>query len=160
MGKEPLKHPLLFGEYELTIDEKNRLPIPSAVRKMISPETDGEAFFMVVGINRRPWLYSKRYYEELVMQVPAEMTPGEDRLAFDQLNFAMTSLLEWDAQGRVLIPEKTLKRTGLNKEVTLFGSRDHLEIWNRGDWEARREELEAQSSEIALRARQARIKAP
>src|SRR5436190_8999545 len=160
MELNPLRHPILFGEYDLTIDEKNRLPIPALVRKLINPEVDGDAFFMVVGGNRKPWLYPKRYYEELVMQVPAELTPGAQQQDFDQLRFAMTSLLEWDAQGRILIPERTLKRTGLNREVTLFGSRDHLELWNRDDWEVRREELIARSEKIALPVRQDRTKAP
>ena len=31
-----------------------------------------------------------------------------------------------------------------------------VELWNRGDWETRREALLARSSEIALRAKQAR----
>ena len=86
--------------------------------------------------------------------------PGEEQQAFDQLRFAMTSLLEWDAQGRILIPERTLKRTGLNREVTLFGSRDHLELWNRDDWDNRRDELIARSDKIGLPARQNSTKAP
>jgi MraZ protein len=157
MEAKPIRHPLLYGEYELTIDEKNRLPVPAGVRKALDPEIHGEAFFMVMGVNKKPWLYPKGYYQELVTLVPSDMTPGEDMLAFDQMNFAMASPLEWDAQGRVLIPEKTLRRTGLNKEVTLIGVRDHLELWNRSEWETRRDELLSRSSEIALRAKQARL---
>src|SRR6266542_1470511 len=100
MDKNPLRHPVLFGEYELTIDEKNRIPVPAAIRKVINPELYGEAFFLVFGVNRRPWLYPKQYYEELVTQAPSDMTPGEDLLAFDQMNFAMAIPLEWDQQGR------------------------------------------------------------
>ena len=157
MEREPLRHPLLYGEYDLTIDEKNRLPVPAGVRKALDPAIHGEAFFMVMGINRKPWLYPKKYYEELVTSVPSDMTPGEDILAFDQINFALASPLEWDAQGRVLIPEKTLRRTGLNKEVTLIGVRDHLELWNRTDWETRKEELFSRSMEIALKAKKERL---
>jgi MraZ protein len=147
---------VLYGEYELTVDDKNRMLVPAEVRRSIDPERDGEAFFMVVGINRIPWLYPEKSYEALISQVPVELTPGEDSLAFDQMNFAMISRLEWDKAGRILIPEKTLRRTGIEKEVTLIGVRDHLELWNRGDWNARREALLARSSEIALRAKQAR----
>src|SRR4051812_30019330 len=100
MERNPLRHPVLFGEHELTIDEKNRLPIPSAIRKVIDPELHGESFFLVVGVNRKPWLYPKRYYEDLVTQAPSDVTPGEDMLAFDQMNFAMAWPLDWDQQGR------------------------------------------------------------
>ena len=151
-----MRHLVLYGEYELTIDDKNRMLIPSEVRRSIDPERDGEAFFLVVGVNRVPWLYPERAYEQLISRNPAELTPEEDSLAFDQMNFAMASRLEWDKQGRVLIPEKTLKRTGLTKDVTLIGVRDHLELWNQADWEARREALLARSAEIAIRAKQVR----
>ena len=150
-----MRHPVLFDEYELTIDDKNRLLIPAEVRRSILPE-HGEAFFVVMGVNRVPWFYPEKYYEELVMQAPADITPGEDLLAFDQMHFAMTTKVPWDKQGRVLIPDKTLRRAGLGKEVTLIGVRDHLELWNRADWEARRDELERRSTEVATRAKLAR----
>ncbi|MDB5301147.1 MAG: cell division protein MraZ [Phycisphaerales bacterium] len=151
-----MRHLLLFGSYDLTIDDKNRMLIPAEIRKSIVPERDGEAFFLIVGINRKPWLYPERYYEELVFQQTPEITPGEEALAFDQMNFAMASKVEWDKQGRILVPDKTLKRTETSKEVTLAGARDHLELWNRADWAAREEELDRQRVEIALRAKQAR----
>jgi len=122
----------------------------------MNPELDGEAFFVVVGINRKPWFYPERYYAELASQQSQELMPGEDLLAFDQLNFATASRVEWDKQGRITLPEKALRRTGLAKDVTLIGANDHLELWNRADWEGRFEELFARSSEIALRAKQAR----
>jgi MraZ protein len=156
MERRPLRHLLLIGEYELTIDDKNRLLVPSEIRKSMNSERDGDAFFLVLGLNRKPWLYPERYYEQMVFQAQPEITPGEEQLAFDHVNFALASRLEWDTQGRLLIPEKTLRRTELKREVTLIGARDHLEIWNRSDWEIWREELVKRSPEIAIKAKQAR----
>jgi DNA-binding transcriptional regulator/RsmH inhibitor MraZ len=78
--------------------------------------------------------------------------PNEDVLAFNQIHFAMASLVEWDKQWRMLLPDKTLKRTGIGREVTLIGARDHLELWNRADWERRFEELFGRSEAIMLKA--------
>jgi len=147
---------LLYGEYELTVDEKNRCLIPAEIRKRIDPVEDGEAFFLVIGVNSRPWLYPERYYETLVMAEKTDVTPEVDSLAFDQMNFAMASRLEWDKQGRVLIPDRTLKRTKLGREITIIGVRDHLELWNRAEWDAEREALVARSAEIAARAKRLR----
>lgn len=151
-----MRHPVLFGEYELNVDDKNRLLIPSEVRSRIKPEEDGEAWFLVIGTDRRPWLYPEKYYEQLVTRVPGDITPAHDLHEFDQMHFALASRLEPDKQGRVLLPDKNLKRAGIKKEVTLIGVRDHLELWNRADWEARREELERRGPEIALAAKRAR----
>jgi MraZ protein len=146
---------VLYGEFELAIDEKNRLLVPAEVRRALDPERDGEAFFITVGVNRRPWLYPERRYEAFVSQMESELTPGEDRLAFDQMFFSMASKVDWDKQGRILVPDKYRVRTNLSREVTLVGVRDHLELWNRPDWAARMDELESQRAEIAARQRQA-----
>ena len=145
---------VLYGEYDLSIDDKNRLSIPSEVRRQILPDRDGEEFYLIVGINNRPWLYPERIYEALVSKLASEMAPGEDMLAFDQMNFAMVNKFGWDKQGRVLLPEKNLKRTGLGKEITMIGARDHLELWNRPEWVSHSEQLQARRAEIALRAKQ------
>lgn len=146
---------LLTGEYDINIDDKYRLSMPAEIRKSINPEKDGEGFFLVPGLNRRPWLYAERYYEKKVEQDQQELLPDEDQLDFDHMNFALTTKLEFDPQGRLAIPAKTFRRMEMSREVTLIGARDHLEIWNRADWERRREELLARSAELfhAKRAR-------
>ena len=144
---------MLYGEYDLTIDEKNRLLIPSEVRRALDPERDGTTFYLTVGENRRPWLYPERQYEELVSRLESGLAPGEDRLAFDQMVFSTSTRVDWDKQGRVMIADKYRTRTGLNREITLIGVRDHLELWNRDEWTARLAELDARRSEIAARQR-------
>jgi len=136
-----VNHAILYGEHELSIDEKNRMLVPVEIRKSLNPERDGEAFFVVIGRNRKPWLYPEKYYEHLVSHRQQELTPDEDTIAFDQYHFAMASKVELDKQGRVLLPDKTLRRTETGREITLIGARDHLEVWNRALWEARFEEL-------------------
>lgn len=150
-----MQHAILFGEHELTIDEKNRLLIPAEIRKSLDADRDGLAFFVVIGGNRKPWLYPEKYYEQLVAKVQQEITPDEDVLSFDQFHFAMASRAEPDKQGRILLSEKLLRRTGTGKDVTLIGARDHLELWSRADWEKRFEELMNRQNEVAQRARQA-----
>jgi MraZ protein len=155
-----LRHLVLFGEHELTVDEKNRILVPSLVRKQLDPERDGEAFFLVTGRDGRLWLYPERHYELLVSRDPSELTPSEDTLAFDRLMLGLASRVEWDKQGRVLLPDKALKRAGIGKEVTLVGARDHLELWNRADWESEREQLEARRRDLVEKIRQERDKPP
>jgi MraZ protein len=156
----PVRHLVLFGEYEISIDDKNRLVVPSDIRQSIDPQRDGDAFFLVVGQNDRPWLYPELYYEQLVSRDPGDVTPDESALAFDQMHFALASRLEPDKQGRMLIPEKILRRTGIERDLTMIGVRDHLELWPRSEWDAHREGLLRRSGEIALRARLARQSQP
>ena len=41
-------------------------------------------------------------------------------------------------------------------DVVKVGSRDHLEIWNRDEWDARFDELDKRRSEIVVQARAVR----
>jgi MraZ protein len=153
-------HAILYGEHELTLDEKNRMLVPAEIRKALDPERDGRAFFLVVGQNQRLWFYPDVQYSQIVTKTQHDLTLDEDALAFDQMHFARASRVEWDSQGRLVIPAKALRRTGLgegDRDVTLIGVRDHLELWRRSDWDAREAELARRHSEIvALRAQQAR----
>ncbi len=149
------KTTVLLGEYELTIDEKGRLLIPAEVRRSLDPERDGEAFVIVIGINGQPWLYPERGYETLVSTLASQLSPGEDRLAFDQMYFSMASREEWDKQGRLMVPQQTRRSTELGRDVTIIGVRDHLELWNREAWDVRKKYLVAQRAELAAKQREA-----
>jgi MraZ protein len=153
-----LRHLVLSGNFDLTVDDKNRILVPSEVRKKLDPERDGEAFFLVTGRDGRLWLYPERYYEQLISREPTELTPSEDTMAFDRMMLGLASRVEWDKQGRVLLPDRQLKRAGIGKDVTLVGARDHLELWNRADWDAEREQLEARRADVIEKIRQQREK--
>jgi len=143
-----------YGNFEVAIDEKNRMLIPSEIRKVIEPSTDGEALFALTGVNRKLWLFPERAYENHALAMRSELAPEVDMLEFDQLNFGMASRIEPDKQGRILIPEKLLKKAGLGKEVIVIGMRDHVEVWNRLDWASHEEELERRRPEITIKAKQ------
>ncbi len=147
---------LLYGNYELTIDDKNRMLVPSEIRKQLVADRDGEAFFLVLGIDGRPWFYPERHYEALISRDPSQLTPAEEALSYDRMNLGLASRVEPDNQGRVLIPDKTLKRAGISKDVTLVGVRDHLELWDRAEWNAEQDALDARRAEIAAKAKEAR----
>ena len=142
-----MQHPVLVGEYDLTVDPKNRLLIPADIRNAIPPEF-GESLFMTIGRNKVPWFWTEKYYEFLASKIPSGLTPSEDQIAYDHLNFAMAAKIAWDKQGRIVMPGKMLKRASIGTEVTLIGVRDHLELWNRAAWEAHRDDLERRASEI------------
>jgi MraZ protein len=142
-----MKHAVYIGEHQLTIDDKNRMLVPSEIRKSMDPKRDGEGFYLVIGQNRKPWLYAERYYEELLereandLRPEAEIRPDQRTLETWQATFALASKVSWDKQGRILLPEITLKRTNTDREITLIGVRNHLELWNRSDWDVRFNEL-------------------
>ncbi len=43
--------------------------------------------------------------------------------------------VELDRQGRIRIPAELAQRASLQKETVLLGVLDHLELWDRQQWE-------------------------
>ena len=78
----------------------------------------------------------------------------DERLDFDHLHYALAERVEWDQQGRILLPAEDVKETKTGSDLMLVGSRDHIEIWNRTEWEEHRKELRAKRKEISLRGKQ------
>jgi MraZ protein len=151
-----LEHAVLYGEYELVTDVKSRLLVPSEIRRQLDPQRDGSAFFLIPGLNQHLWLYPDRYYERLAGQTPTDDLPADAVLDHIHASFGLAKRLEMDSQGRLLIPDKVLRKAGLNAEMTLVGALNHLELWNRDDWDQRKEALIARAGEIAQKAKEAR----
>ncbi|MFW6146584.1 MAG: division/cell wall cluster transcriptional repressor MraZ [Planctomycetota bacterium] len=126
---------LFVGEFDQMLDEKRRLAVPAALRDQIDPQTDGEGFFLVLGSDRHLWLYPDRYYKDLMSSLKRSPLPTRSGRKMSLL-FAMARQLKPDKQGRVVLPDKSLRRADVETEVTLVGHDDHIEIWPRKQWEA------------------------
>jgi MraZ protein len=122
------------------LDAKRRLIIPSEVRRCIDPELDGIAFFVTISDEKTALFYTEKYYRELA-RPPKHLVPGPEQKKFNQTWSAMTDRVEWDPQGRIVIPESVLEETEIRREVTLVGMNDHLELLDRAAWAAQQEEL-------------------
>lgn len=127
----------LAGAHDLTVDTKNRLSIPFAIRRKLSEELDGHSFYVMPGRRKGTLaLYPEKYFERLRSEVPPDDALTDEAYEWRQFEYANSPLLEPDNQGRVLFPERMLRRAGLERDVTLLGVRDHLELWSRKDYEA------------------------
>lgn len=130
---------LFVGEFEQVIDAKRRLAISSALREQIVAGKDGRNFILVLGPDRHLWMYPDEYYRRMVATLKRSPLPSREHRKID-LFFAMARLLKPDAQGRVVLPEKSMKRAVIADCVTLLGNDDHIEIWPTDEWERRVEE--------------------
>ncbi len=122
----------LVGTYELTIDAKNRLSVPFSIRRKL----EEHSFYVLPGLRHGTLaLYPEKYFERLRPVPPAEsLSPGTHE--WRQFEYSQCALVDPDNQGRILLPERLLRRTGIDKEVVLIGVQDHLELWNRAEFEA------------------------
>lgn len=108
--------------------------VPAEIRRQMDPARDGEAFFLVIGTEKRLWFVPEKLYYAQAHQLASRATPSPEMLAYQRSYFSNARRVEWDKQGRIVVPEILLQRTSTGSEVTLVGIGDRLELWNRSAW--------------------------
>ena len=58
---------------------------------------------------------------------------------------------ELDKQGRMVLPATLLQAAGIEREVTVVGVHDYLEIWDRAKWREHLQEVEGSAEHVAER---------
>jgi MraZ protein len=128
---------VLSGEFYHAVDAKSRLTIPAKLRDAVDTEVQGRGFFGFVDFDGVLCLYTPTAYERLApMLVETQLRASKEVRDYKRLRYGLAEHLEVDRLGRVLVPEKLLKRGGIEKDVAIVGCQDHLEIWDRERWEA------------------------
>jgi MraZ protein len=145
---------LLTGEYQHVVDNKSRVLISNKLRNQIDADKHGSNFYLVLGANGILCLYPEKYFERIALAVTPSTTAPDEAVAFERMSFAMSSKVELDGQGRLLLNEKLRKRAGLKDQITLIGARDHIELWNSESWEQYVSDHMAQYQKQMSQARQ------
>jgi MraZ protein len=138
---------MLLGEFEHTIDDKNRLTLPAKFREALSG-----GVVLTRGMDGCLYCYPRQDWERTVDQRLAALDPlsKEGRL-MQRFFFAGASESEPDKQGRVMVPATLAEHAGIGREVVVAGVRDHLEIWDRTAWRAHLREIEGSAEHVAER---------
>ncbi|BCX16220.1 MAG: transcriptional regulator MraZ [Candidatus Parcubacteria bacterium] len=133
-----------LGEYFHNLDQKGRAAIPAKFREKIS----GGAI-ITRGLDHCLFVLPKDEWEKLAQKIIAMPLAKSDSRAFARLMLAQASEVEFDNQGRILIPEPLRRYAGLSKKIVVIGVYNRLEIWDENEWTKYKKKTESASEEIA-----------
>jgi MraZ protein len=138
---------MLLGEYEHTIDDKNRVTLPSRFRQ------DFEGGVVVTrGIDPCLAVYTRKDWEEFVSARLAGLSPfSREARQMRRYLFSAATETELDRQGRVTLPAALMKYGRLERDVVVAGVQDHVEIWDRAAWRTQLEDVEGSAERVAER---------
>jgi len=127
---------IFTGQYERTIDAKNRVQLPSQLRTVIDPERDGNGVYVTLGEYRGTLsIFTERGFEELAARIETEFMPGPESRRFELQFYGLASRTEMDKQGRLVVPDRLRTKARLGEAVFLVGQKNRIDIWNREDLE-------------------------
>lgn len=131
---------LFLGAYNNKIDKKGRLAIPFQYRNQLS---DSAVICRDVYGKSCLCLYPAEAWEKFTEKVNALPSAEGNRLK--RFLYSGSCNVEFDAQGRTLIPAKLREYATLEGEVAVIGMGERLELWNANMWSAEDESYAPES---------------
>ena len=133
------------GQYEHSLDAKDRLTIPARFRAAL----DGGAV-LLEELDPCVSIYPVDGFTALTDRFLAGLNPLSSKGRMMKRRFHARSQDETlDSAGRVRLPRHLIEHAGLEGTCTVIGVDDHLEVWNPGRWGEHDAEIEAQTAEMA-----------
>lgn len=137
---------MFYGEYEHTVDEKNRLTLPVRFRDALA-----EGVVLARGIEKNIDVYPRASWDANVARIAELDSLNREAREMKRFVFAGATVAELDKQGRVLVPPHLATHASVEKEVVLAGVHDHIEIWDRSVWATHLSAIEGSAGDVAER---------
>lgn len=122
---------MFVGEYTHSIDDKGRLAIPAKMRASLL-----EGAVVTRGIDNCLSVYPKNEWTKLAEKIAALPLADPKARSFSRLMLAGAMDVEFDKQGRVLLPAYLRDYADIRGEIVVAGVYNRMELWNKKAWEA------------------------
>lgn len=121
---------MFLGEYQPNLTDGSRLALPKKLREQIL----GDEVVLSRGFEKCIFVYDKQdWINESQKQIDNPITDSKTR-DLRRYMFAGAVDSKLDSQGRIVVPANLLSYAGLEKNITVIGAGDHIEIWNTENW--------------------------
>jgi MraZ protein len=120
---------VLRGSTSARIDDKGRLKVPNAFRRLVE-QKHGRGVFLTSLTGEYVRIYPMPVWLELEEKLASMPSTHPAKLRFlDRVNY-FGSDGELDPQGRVIIPARLREAATMNGEVDVLGQVNYLDVWN------------------------------
>ena len=116
---------MFFGRYDYTIDAKGRLNFPAKFRDAM-----GESFVVLEWVDNCLFALPMEEVQRLADKLESDELMNSWAVSGDLFSTACEVVP--DKQGRILLPQPLRELTGIEKEVTLIGVGNRIELWEPG----------------------------
>jgi MraZ protein len=137
---------LFLGQYEHSLDGKNRLFLPALFRE----KNNGSNFIMTQGLENCLFLFPASAWKSLANKL--EHLPITDKVkerAFKRTLLAGACEASVDPQGRILIPQILIDYAAIRRDAVVLGVLHHVEIWARERWVPYQKKARASFEKVA-----------
>lgn len=138
---------MLLGQYEHSLDDKNRVTLPARFRREFA-----DGVFVAKGIDPCLVVYPPEGWTALVEGRMAGLDPfSREARQMSRYLFTGASEAELDKQGRIMLPGPLIEHAELKREIVVAGVRDHLELWAPEAWRKELDDVGRSAEDVAER---------
>ena len=125
-----------LGKIDVKLDAKGRVFVPSVFRKVLSEEERERVVVRMEADEKYLLVYPESVWNRQVVELQSKLNEWdpEDQMLLMQF-VGDAEVLEFDAQGRVLLPKRLQMRMGLENEIVFVGMVDRIAMWNKSVYE-------------------------
>lgn len=135
---------MLIGEYTHTVDEKNRISLPSKFRKEV-----GKKIVITHGLDTCLFVYPVKEWGKISEKLSQLGMGQADTRGFNRFMLAGAVEVDVDSIGRILIPDFLKDFADLKNRVVFTGVHNRIEIWNEKNWKEYKQRIEKQADMMA-----------
>jgi MraZ protein len=120
---------VLRGSYPARIDDRGRLKLPTAFKALVE-EQHGPGLYVTSLTGESVRVYPMAVWLAVEQRLQRMPSAHPARLKFlDRVNY-FGQIGEFDAQGRVVIPQRLRESAGIVGDVDVLGQVEYLDVWN------------------------------
>ncbi len=125
-----------LGKIDAKLDAKGRVFVPSVFRKVLSEEEKERIVVRMEADEKYLLVYPESVWNKQVMELQSKLNEWdpEDQMLLMQF-VGDAEMLDFDAQGRVLLPKRLQSRLGGDSELIFVGMVDRIALWGKSKYE-------------------------
>lgn len=125
-----------LGKIEAKIDVKGRVFVPSVFRKVFSEEDRERVVVRMEADEKYLVVYPESVWNKQVLDLQSKLNEWdpEDQMLLMQF-VGDAEMLDFDAQGRVLLSKRLQTRLGGGSELVFVGMVDRIALWSKSVYE-------------------------
>ena len=138
---------LFRGNNEINVDAKGRMAIPARYRDALNASCGGCLIATIDIQDKCLLIYPLHEWEKIEAQIAELPSFNPTTRKLQRILIGHAREMEFDSNGRVLIPPELRQYAQLEKKVVvLVGQRHRFELWSEVNWNAGREDWLAETN--------------
>ncbi len=119
----------LTGNYEVKVDSKGRLRLPTNLLQQI-PEDTRTQYVLNKGMGKCLRLFPKSQWDSVTREMSNFSYFRNDERNFLRAFYQLATQVEMDSNDRILLSKRLMETVGITDEVVITAFHDVIEIWD------------------------------